>query len=181
MVKKIFLSAILVLASGVSTSYANDENSMDKASDLYDKGFQYEHEGNFISALEFYQKAADYNYPYALASLGDFYIDGKGVSKDYNKAKELFEKCAANKEFETVYYCNTRLGYLYYYGYGVEQSYQKAKEFFDIGASEVCLANIYLGNMYANGIGVKQDKKKAKEYYEEACDLGDDESCSKNP
>ena len=51
---------------------------------------------DYAKAREWYEKAADKGYAYAMRSLGSLYRDGRGVVQDYVKAREWYEK-AANK------------------------------------------------------------------------------------
>ena len=63
---------------------------------------------------------------------GDLYYFGRGVAQNYQKAKEWFEKSAAQGNADAQLY----LGAMYYSGEGVAQNYQKAKEWFEKSAAQ---------------------------------------------
>ena len=100
--------------------------------------------------------------------VGRMYAVGEGVKQDYKKAREWFEKGAAQKNRVALDW----LGWLYDNGYGVKQDYKKAREYYEEAAA---LNNgdalRKLGDMYYFGRGVKQDYKKAVEYYEKGAAL----------
>ena len=110
---------------------------------------------------EYIQKARDY-------------LNGDGVEKDKQKAKEFFDKARAifNKTYDDI----TIKEYLkeakmYYYGKGVEQDKFHARDLLEI----VCEADnmegcTLLGLIYATGDGARQDIPKAKALYGKACD-----------
>ncbi len=120
--------------------------------------------------------------------IGDMYLDGKGISKDINKAIYWYKKSASQGNVDS----QNALGVIYtFYGEfkDVKESiiwYEKAANQ-GFSAAQFNLANIYkneneksfelykksanqsnkfsqhqLGKMYAQGIGVKVDMKKAK-------------------
>ena len=97
--------------------------------------------------------------------VGRMYEKGLGVKQDYNKAREYYEKAAA----QNVGLAFVNLGYTYEKGLGVKQDYNKACEYYEKAAAQnVGLAFVNLGYTYEKGLGVKQDYNKAREYYEKA-------------
>ena len=58
------------------------------------------------------------------------YALGLGVERNYAKAREWYEKAAANGEAKAQY----SLGYMYEYGLGVEQDYAKARDWYQKAA-----------------------------------------------
>ena len=73
-----------------------------------------------------YTNTADGEYAPAQYILGLMYYNGEIVSQDYAKAREWFEKAAAQGYAAAQY----NLGQCYYCGKGVEQNLQKAAECF---------------------------------------------------
>ncbi len=77
----------------------------------------------------------------AMLNLGVLYENGHGVAQDYAKAREWYEKAAANGESMAM----LNLGVLYENGHGVAQDYAKAREWYqkavDIGDA-TALANL---------------------------------------
>lgn len=126
-----------------------------------------QNENQIKISIEFYKKLAEQNDPLSSCLLGVFYENGKGVEKDYQKAKEYYE-IGAKQEFpQSLFY----LANLYINGNGVKQDYDKAREYYEIAAKQNDpFAFNSLGDFYFLGNGVKQDYNKAKEYYELAAE-----------
>ena len=126
-------------------------------------------EQNYQKAVEYYQKAAEQDYPQAQNNLGLLYEHGKGVEQSYKKAIELYQK-AADQGFAQAH---SNLGLLYEHGNGVEQNYQKAVEHCQKAADQGWApAQWKLGFFYEYGKGVGQNYQKAAEYYQKAADQG---------
>jgi len=133
--------------------------------------------------------------------LGVKYELGKGIKKDYAKARELYKKACDGGNAKGCH----NLGGSYLIGEGVQQDYTKAKKLYakscNGGYSRGCfmLATLYkktynytkakelyitaadlgdargyynLGVMYEEGKGVGQDYLKASELHQKACDAG---------
>ncbi len=88
-------------------------------------------EKNYETALQWFNKSAEQNYPNALFSLGMMYDDGLGTKQDYKAAFSAYRKAADYGHTMAQYY----LGLMYRDGHGVEQDHllalqwlQKAEE-----------------------------------------------------
>ena len=106
----------------------------------------------------------------AMFNLGLLYANGQGVTQDYVRAREWYEK-AAEKGFPSAM---GNLGVLYHNGQGVAQDYGKAREWYEKAAEKGfprAMGN--LGVLYHNDQGVPQDYAKAREWYEKAAAKGD--------
>ena len=55
---------------------------------------RYIHAKDYVKALPLCQKAADAGDPDAMYDSGRLYQDGKGVARDYDKAREWYQKAA---------------------------------------------------------------------------------------
>ena len=118
---------------------------------------------NYSTIKLFYE--ATKQYKYSVNGLGYMYKNGKGVIKDYIKAKELYEQGIEKGCHTSI----NNLGIMYHNGEGVTQDYNKAKELYELAIKKGGgHAYIYLGILYHNGKGVTQDYNKAKELYEMA-------------
>jgi tetratricopeptide (TPR) repeat protein len=62
-----------------------------------------------------------------MAALGVLYADGNGVARDYNRAREWYEKAAAAGSVDAMYY----LIELYENGRGVARDYDKARKWYE--------------------------------------------------
>ncbi len=113
----------------------------------------------------------------AQAGMGECHaISGlcEGVPQDFAKAREWWEKAAAQGNADAQH----RLGLLYYEGYGVRQDYARAQEWFEKAAAQgYAQAQCNLGLLYANGHGVRQDNATAKEWFGKACQNGSQQGC----
>jgi len=111
--------------------------------------------------VNFYKKGAEMNLPYSLNYLAHMYHYGKGVDKNINRAKELYELAIEKGSVEAIY----NLGYVHLFGQ--DPDYKKGRELFDRACDEGFVESITgLGLMYQFGKGVEKDHAKAKEYYE---------------
>ena len=104
-------------------------------------------------------------------SIGRLYYKGEGVTQDYHKAIEWFEKAVelddVNAEME--------LGDIYYFkNKFIEQNYEKAFMLYEKAAQKnYAIAQSRLGEMYRDGKYVEQNLEKAIEWFEKAVKNGD--------
>jgi TPR repeat protein len=59
---------------------------------------------DYVTAREWYAKAAAKDHSGAMISLGVFYAKGRGVTQDYAKAREWYEKAAAKGDTNALTY-----------------------------------------------------------------------------
>jgi tetratricopeptide (TPR) repeat protein len=105
----------------------------------------------------------------AMFNLGKSYERGDGVTQDYGKAREWYEKAAAKGDGTAMY----NLGVLYDNGHGVARDYGKAREWFEkAAAKDNPDAMFNVGVLYEYGLGVAQDYGKAREWFEKAAAKG---------
>lgn len=115
------------------------------------------------------EKAADQGLVKARVVLGEAYLYGKnGIDKNYNKAKDIFQKLADEHYVIGAYY----LAVCYHLGYGVPKDEKKAVELFTKAADngDIDAAN-YLAKTYFTGIKnvVPKDDSKFMTYYNQVC------------
>ncbi|EIB1344101.1 sel1 repeat family protein [Salmonella enterica] len=87
-------------------------------------GVLYEKAKNYTKSAYWYNKSAEKGYSLAQYNIGVAYENGRGVSKNYQKANDWYRKAAFN------------LGMLYFEGKGVPQDYRKSREWFMQAAAE---------------------------------------------
>src|SRR5574341_1040915 len=98
------------------------------------------------------------------------YDNEHGVPQDYLKAREWYEKAAAQGDAAA----QSMLGFLYASGKGVLQDYTKAREWWDKAAAQgEVRAQSMLAFVYAEEKGVPKDHTKAREWSEKAAAQGD--------
>ncbi len=119
-----------------------------------------------IAELSERAKRGDIN---AQIMLGEAYYNGEKVDKNYSKARELFEKAAAQGEPKALNW----LGVIYARGRGVPQDYLRAKELFEKAAEQNFVAAVLnLLKMYMDGLGVPKDEKRREELTEQFKRIG---------
>ena len=120
---------------------------------------------NYAQAVQLLRPWAERGDAQAQYNLGVMYRDGQGVAQDDTKAREWFEKAAAQGLAAAQY----NLGLMYYHGQDVAKDYVKAREWFEKAAAQGDAdAQYNLGVMYSNGQSVARDSAKAREWYEQA-------------
>ena len=131
---------------------------------------------DYITAVEWYRKAAERGSAHAQCNLGFLYENGQGVQKNNKTAIEWYRKAAEQNNINAQF----NLANLYYKGEGVPQNHEVAVEWYrkaaEQGDSE---AQFNLGNSYYKGEGVSQNHEVAVEWYRKAAEQGDsDAQCS---
>lgn len=129
---------------------------------------------NYVSAMEWYKKAAAKNDAFAIMKVGAMYGYGEGVKEDNVKALEYFQKANALNDPSAMYFT-----YLVYnYAWDVPRDSVKADEWLR-KSYEVALPGAEKGNplsMYAAGRALaympKPDYDKALEWLQKAADKG---------
>ena len=127
-------------------------------------------------------RLADWGDAEAMFNLGKRYLSGKGVDKDFPRAKELLEE-AAKKGYTPAY---IEIGELYYNGImdifgngnGIERDYAKAAYWLEKAAEsgaeitdDLCLQ---LGEVYRWGeYGIEADPAKSAVWYLKLAEKGD--------
>jgi tetratricopeptide (TPR) repeat protein len=108
-----------------------------------------------------------------MSNIGWLHETGRGVKRDYTKAREWYEKAAAAGNAVAM----SNLGVLYSNGQGVPRNYAKAREWYEKAAAAGNVAAMTnLGVLYSNGQGVPRDYAKAREWYEKAAGAGNAEA-----
>lgn len=100
---------------------------------------------------------------------GRSHYRGLDVPRNYAKAREFFERAAAQGHASAQH----DLGFLYHYGHGTTQDYAKACSWYEKAASQGHAdAQYILGAMYLGGYGVKKDAARARAWFEKAAAQG---------
>jgi len=136
----------------------------DIARKLYDRARELQ-KGDSIEvqeALDLYDYLIDKNISAAMVTKGRLHCTGGLLSKDFEKAFELFEKASELGNRNGTY----QLAILYQKGLGTEQSFAKAFNLYklaaDDGHREACYET---GNCLYKGLGTKQSYNKAINYF----------------
>ena len=109
----------------------------------------------------------------AQANLGVRYFHGRGVEKDYAKARFWYLKAAEQGETSA----QTNLGFIYFNGYGVPKDLAEAAKWLRAAAEQGQREAQYnLGMLYENGSGVPRDYSEAAKWYQRAAERGIDEA-----
>jgi TPR repeat protein len=155
------LGKIYEFGKGVPASKAKSTEYYEKAAELNqvnallilgDRLSIFNHEEKSVRAREYFEKAIQLNndddsaifkikddyYTYflrALLNLGQYYLRGIGVERDYIKARKYFERII-KLNIGNRGPASFDLGQIYLDGLGVEQDCLKAREYFNIADSE---------------------------------------------
>lgn len=121
------------------------------------------------SDLDLLETSAAGGAAWAQYSLGWRYYNGKGVSVNYSKAFQWFNKAAAQGDADAQNF----IGVMYDWGKGVPKNEQKAVEWYRKAVAQgEPYAQNNLGLCYEYGIGVPQDRTRAIELYRKAAAQG---------
>lgn len=124
------------------------------------------------TAREWYQLAADKNYPPAQANIGRLNLDGR----DYDMAVSWYAR-AANLGYPPA---QVELGKLYIIGRGVDKNYEMAYTWIKRAADAGYPDGQYeLGGLYERGRGVGRDRTIAVDWYRKAANQGHADATSK--
>ncbi len=125
---------------------------------MYERGYGVEQDN--YQAFEWYQKAAEQNFPEAQVNLGLLYLANRS-SEDHSKVKMWFEKAAVEGHELGEYY----LGLLYLQGEGIPRDVKKALSWLKKSAKQgVTESTLLVAMLYQTGQGVEQDAQEAVEW-----------------
>ena len=120
---------------------------------------------DYAEAVKWYRKAAEQGDAAAQVTLGDHYIQGRGVPKDYIEAAKWYRKSADHGHG----YPQLKLGELYEEGLGVTKDYTEAAKWYRKAAEQdYSYAMPKLGLMYKDGRGVIKDDAEAIKWFRRA-------------
>ncbi|HEX4228027.1 MAG TPA: serine/threonine-protein kinase [Bryobacteraceae bacterium] len=126
-------------------------------------------EGRFSQALPMIQRSAASGSPEGQRFMGDAYMQGWGVPKDYLRAYQWYEKSAAGGNTLAM----IRIGTMYVQGWGVPQDYARARQWFEkSSAAGNALAMVRIGDLYERGWGIPKDYTQALLWYEKSAAEG---------
>jgi TPR repeat protein len=132
--------------------------------------------GDYATAKQGFEAAAEAGDPAAGYWLGHMYAEGIGVAKDEAVAANWMSKSAAGDEVAAM----RGLGVMYLNGDGVLQDYALAKEWLERAAFDNdAAAQRALGTIYANGLGVPKNNSRAYVWFDFAARGGDAQAVEK--
>ncbi len=137
-------------------------------------GFLYEtFEDNYPLAQASYEQAIQLDNMIGSFNLGLVYEYGKGVSVDYNKARELYTKAALAGHKQAM----VQLAGLYFNGLGVSRDPQEALEWYKKAASLNERDALYqLGLLAETGVTMPLNLNEAMQFYKRAATLGNEKA-----
>ena len=134
-----------------------------KCSDAYETG-------NYETALRDWGTLAKEGNSSAQFNLGQIYLRGQGVPKDYKTAGKWYTLAAEQGDAGA----QSNLGLMYDNGEGVPENDKTAVKWFTLAAEQgFVFAQFNLGAMYAEGNGVIQDYVRAHMWWNIAASQGD--------
>ena len=146
--KKVFWGAIVLLFLFFGMAFA------DTANEAFEKGKEAFLNGDYITAANWYRKAAEQGLADAQFNLGFMYYKGKGVPQNFAEAAKWYRKAAEQGYADA----QVSLGLMYHDGEGVPQNFAEAAKWYRKAAEQgYADAQVLLGVMYYKGEGVPQD------------------------
>ena len=152
---------------------ANDFDEKDfemmSASEISDKGWDYQLENNLPMALKCWTLAAELGDPLAQYSLGYNYMKGDFLPRDDTKSFEWFQKAARQGESRSQFL----LGDAYYYGSGTIRDFEQAVKWYRKASEQGNAKALYsLACCYHKGQGLAENQKDAFELFLKSAELG---------
>lgn len=149
-------------------TYRPSEADLDE---WYRGGKEYFRKSEFVEAVKWYRKAAEYGHAPSQFELGFCHKFGRGVARDEQEATEWY-RCAAERGHAEA---QKELGFRYSYGKGVIKNQAEAVKWFRKAAEQgVAGAQVVLGCYYLDGIGVGKDEAEGIKWYRKAAQQGDE-------
>lgn len=131
------------------------------------KGKEYYEWRAYSKALPYLQSAAKEGYGEACYLLGNMYMSGLGVTKNYEIAMRMY-----HRGLEFGYLSgDAEIGYMYNLGLGVQKNIHKAVSYYKKSAHKgIADGKLLLGICYWHGNGITQNKDSAFIFIREAID-----------
>ncbi len=137
------------------------------------KGSEAVESRNDATSLKEWEALAEQGDADAQFNMGVVYLQGLGVTQDYQAAFNWFKKSTEQKHAIAQY----SLGVMYLLGLGVTQDYKFAIKWFNLAAEQGdANAQTGLGVIYIKGWGVAQDYKAAFNWFKKAAEQGGSEA-----
>jgi len=137
-------------------------DSLQKARDLY-------FAGEFIDALEIWNRLSDAGDVESKAWIGSCYANGDGVALDDKIALKFFEEAAhAGNAL-----AQANAGAFHFMGRGTSKNFEKAVEWLELAAENNDLNGLFnLAQIFFQGSGVDIDLERSAKLYKKAAELG---------
>ena len=140
-----------------------------KGDKLYSKAKKEAYSGNFKLAYFLLLKAAKLKNPKAFYALGNWYLHGRYVTRDYSKAIQYLSLAANEKNPNALY----DLAVCYEQGTGLKKNLKRAFELYLKAALRGDKQSHYeVGRCYYYGIGISKNENLADLWLERAEELG---------
>ncbi len=146
------------------------------------KGMEAFRKGDYATTLREIRPLAEQGHGTPQGILGAMYMEGMGVSQDYNQAFKWFKLAAENGDKISQF----GLGKLYYDGQGVSQDYSQAFQWIKLSTEKkdtvihdhdhLGKAKAFLGTMYLQGKGTPQSHSEAMKWFKLAAQQGNVEA-----
>lgn len=155
-----FIAIALALALGGVFAEANAQNDKNKAA--FEVGVKAYESGDYLAAFKAWLPLAYESDPAAQRNLGHLYRLGLGVTQDFTKAAEWYQRAAE----AGLARAQANLANMYLRGQGVEKDPAEAAKWFEKAAKQGHVVSQYnLGLLYENGLGIAADDVEAVRWY----------------
>ncbi len=123
--------AWLMVATGLLLSACGENTGQDKANARLKAAQAAYYRGDFTTAASVFRAMAEQGNPRAQFFLGEMYLNGRGVPKDYAQALKWARAAAEQHDSDAQY----TLGGMYESGKGVPQDYGRAHLWYSLSSS----------------------------------------------
>jgi uncharacterized protein len=138
------------------------------------KGFDAAKQGDFATALREFKSLADQGDAFAQFYMGELYLNGLGVSRNFDTATEWFAIAAEQGNSKAqqnmkIISSPCKNGFFAAKQGDFATALREFKSLADRGDA---LAQYYMGDLYLNGLGVSQDTKVATKWFTLSAEQG---------
>jgi TPR repeat protein len=125
-----------LIANPVPHRETAQQKERKKSNELYFKGLKEWESGNLRKGFDFFKQAADSGSILGMAKVGDCYLQGVGVERDFTLAYRYLLKAAKRQHAGA----QALIGLMYQHGNGVDQNLVKAYTWFLIAGRDPLVA-----------------------------------------
>jgi TPR repeat protein len=154
---------------GPAVPQAQDQDATAKALRAYNRG-------EYVTAMQWYRKAAQEGDANAQHAVGALYLNGLGVAPNPHEAMRWFRKAAEQGNSDAQF----AIGVMYGTGDSVQLDYAEAMKWYlkaaEQGNSE---AQYNIGALYYNGLGIPKNIEEAMKWISKAAEQGNEEAKNK--
>jgi TPR repeat protein len=146
-----------------------DTNAVSELPGAMSEAIKAYNSGNYSKAVEVFNIYAAKKDTVAQFYLGTMYLEGKGVSINFQEAERWYRRASEHGDA----FAQNALANIYLNGLGVEPDFEEAARWFLLAAGQGNVdAQYNIGLMYLRGKGVNKDYSEAERWFQRSADKG---------